>query len=332
MRAAVVTNGGGVPGLSSVVVKAASALERRGIRAVGISGGWGGLLRLSSGAALSEVYSPIDLSVGRMAARVGGSIVGSSRETLEDPRLRGAVAEACSRNGIGCLIVAGGDGTLTSAAGLHEHGLHVAAVPKTLDNDVSATPVSLGFATAVARAADMLDAADDTGRTHDRHMVVELMGRGSEALALGAAIAADVPSIIPEAPAGAAAIARRVKEYLCGAIAVAEGSFGWGEGSEGPEAGSAARTVTNMLEEAGSRSVRSIVPGHLLRGGAPHALDRWPGNTMGELAALIVAERRSAIIASDWSDVWEENIERAYERPRTLSEKEVARGSANIVL
>lgn len=327
----IVTNGGDVPGLTIAVLEAYAAVVENGSRAVGIGGGWSGLIALSEGASISDVSVPLDTSSSRIHGRVGGSVLGSARSTLEDPDVRSAVVEACAREGVDALIVVGGDGTLTSGADLSAAGIPVVGIPKTIDNDIRATPVALGFATAAARATDMLDAAEDTGRTHRRHVIVELMGRGSGALTLRAAVAAGVPAVIPEAELGPRAMESLLERQPYGAIAVAEGAFGWEAVAEGPEGGSAAATLARMLDEADGPERRIIVPGHLLRGGAPVPADRWLGRAFGRAAGLLACDGTSRLLASDGNRVWEEDLARAAEPPAPTCPRQVA-AAGNLVV
>lgn len=331
MKVGVLTNGGDVPGLTAAVAETMRTLRRAGAEPLGIRGGWSGLVGIAEGASLGDVTVDLDEGAAYALERVGGSMLGSSRTTLEDPRLREEVAAACMKVGVRVLVVFGGDGTLTSAADLSEAGMTVVGVPKTVDNDVSATPVSLGFATASDRAAGMLDAADDTGRTHRRCMVVELMGRGSGALTLRAAVSAGVPAVLPERPPSVEGLRRMLEERPYGAVAVAEGAFGWEAGREGPAPGHAAARLQAMLGRAGAEDMRTTVPGHLVRGGPPSPADRWLGRTFGRAGASAALELTSCLLASDGAEVWREPIGRAYEAPSRLAEKQLEDAAGLVV-
>ena len=205
------------------------------------------------------------------------------------------------------LVVIGGDGTLGTAQALAQRGLRMVGVPKTIDNDLGATDVSFGFDSALTVATDAVDRLHTTAESHHRIMVLEVMGRyaGWIALRAGMAGGGDV-ILIPEIPHDIAkvcdAITRRVKRgKRFSLIVVAEGAHERGgqmvvsrmvAGSVEPvRLGGMGQVVANVLEQRTGLESRVTVLGHLQRGGAPTAFDRWLATRFGVAAVDLLAAR-----------------------------------------
>ncbi|HEY5577369.1 MAG TPA: ATP-dependent 6-phosphofructokinase, partial [Deferrimonas sp.] len=194
MRIGVLTGGGDCPGLNAVIRAVVRKSDTLSSRVVGLRNGWKGLLD----------PSPMDLD-GKMVSgivHIGGTIIGTSRTNpFKDP----GGAEKALRNmrilGLDALIAIGGEDTLGAAAKLFDMGLPVVGVPKTIDNDLSGTDFTFGFDTAVSTATDAIDRIHTTAESHNRVMVVEVMGRHAGWIATfsGMAGGADV-ILIPEIP------------------------------------------------------------------------------------------------------------------------------------
>ena len=219
----VLTAGGDCPGLNAVIRAVVTrATERHGIEVVGIRNGWDGLLEGDT--------RPLDRDAVRGILQRGGTVLGTSRR---DPYVHGHGLASCRRtidqNGIEGLIVIGGDGTLRSALRLHQEGLPIVGVPKTIDNDIAGTDMTFGFDSAVSVATEALDRLTTTAESHNRVMVVEVMGRTRGWIATYAAIAAGADALlIPEQPYDLAEVAktltarhRRGRTYSI--VVVAEG-------------------------------------------------------------------------------------------------------------
>jgi 6-phosphofructokinase 1 len=213
----VVTGGGDCPGLNAVIRAVAKAALRRGWRAIGIVGGYEGLL---------EPQRTIELQGDLLAGLLvrGGTILGTANqgkfsakvghgESRQLPQeLLDETKRGCEKLGLAGLISIGGDGSLSIAQQLHEHGIPVVGVPKTIDNDLAATMMTFGFDSAVACATDAVDRLHSTAESHQRVMVLEVMGRYAGWIAIYAGIAggADV-ILIPEIPFNYESICAKVR-------------------------------------------------------------------------------------------------------------------------
>jgi 6-phosphofructokinase 1 len=214
------------------------------------------------------------------------------------------VVDALHERGIDALIAVGGDGSLAIAQGLADKGLNVVGVPKTIDNDLQATQMTFGFLTAVETATDAIDKLHSTAESHERVMVVELMGRNAGWIALFAGLAgtADV-ILIPEIPYDIDRVCERVQaRYAQGRnfaiVVVAEGAFPVGgeplfkeAGSGEKRLGGMAHLVAEEIAERTGRETRDLVLGHLQRGGGPIAYDRLLALRFGTAAVQFVADR-----------------------------------------
>jgi 6-phosphofructokinase 1 len=314
----VITAGGDCPGLNAairgVVVRAAAA----GLEVVGIEAGWEGLMD-------GRVRTLTRGDVRGVIAR-GGTILGTSRM---DPFVHGkgyqSVASTIESERIESLIVIGGDGSLRTAARLHEEGLPVIGVPKTIDNDIGGTDVTLGFHTAVQIVVDAIDRLTTTAESHNRVMVVEVMGRTAGWIAAYAGMAGGAEAIlVPEVPADYKELSQRLTErHRVGSdysvVVVAEGSHGPSgdlstRGSDQfgfQRLGGVGNEVAAELEHLTGFEARVMTLGYLQRGGTPTAFDRVLGTRFGVKASemaidghtgLMVALRGDEIVAVDLNE------------------------------
>lgn len=309
-RIGVLTGGGDAPGLNAViraVVKTATRVYNMSV--VGFENGFGGLIK-NQARELSEA------GVGGILP-IGGTILGTTNRDnpFHYPVTRGdeikysdvsdRVFENISIHGIEALVVIGGDGSLAIANELYGQGLKVVGVPKTIDNDLSATDQTFGFDTALATATEALDKLHTTAESHHRVMVLEVMGRyaGWIALYSGLAGGADV-ILIPEIPYDIDVVvekinARSKERKKFSIIVVAEGAKPKGgemvvkkmvEGSFDPiRLGGIGDTVARAIESATGKESRVTVLGHLQRGGSPTAFDRILATRYGVGAVNLVA-------------------------------------------
>lgn len=284
MRIGVLTAGGDCPGLNAVIRAVVHrAVVHHGDEIIGFVDGFKGLL--------DGRFRTLDLdAVAGVLAR-GGTILGSSR--LERGRLREAAANAEQLRRdlrLDALIPIGGEGTLTAAKMLSEAGMPVVGVPKTIDNDISATDRTFGFDTAVMVATEAIDRLKTTAESHQRVMVVEVMGRHAGWIALEAGMAGGAHGIcIPERPFDVEALCGMVRERFArgkkfAVICVAEGARPL-EGSMPYErgqidaygherfAGIGNRLALELEQRLGSEA-RTVILGHVQRGGTPTAYDR----------------------------------------------------------
>jgi len=298
MRVGLLTGGGDCPGLNAVIRSAVRVGSDHGHENVGLLGGWRGLLQRDARPLTRD-------DVSGLLTR-GGTILGSSRTNpFKDEGGGAGCAAAMAELGLDALIAIGGEDTLGVARRLHdEFGLNVIGVPKTIDNDLSGTDYTFGFWTAVQIAVDSIDRLHTTGESHDRVIVVEVMGRHAGWIALESGLASGAHAIlIPEQPATldevcARITARRARGRGYSIIVVSEGvvlDSGAGDGAV-DEFGhtllakaSVGETLAERIEAQIGGEARSVVLGHVQRGGTPTAFDRSLATRFGAHAADIVA-------------------------------------------
>jgi ATP-dependent phosphofructokinase / diphosphate-dependent phosphofructokinase len=313
MRVGILTGGGDCPGLNAVIRAVARRSMLRGDEVVGIRHGWRGLVD-----GLFEPLGPREIS-GLLPR--GGTILGTSRTNpykLEDGVDR--VLEHFAREGLGALVAIGGEDTLGVAARLHdEHEFPVVGVPKTIDNDLSATDYTFGFDTAVSICTEAIDRLHTTAESHNRVMVLEVMGRHTGWIAVMSGIAggADV-ILIPEQPItveqACAEIQRRHergKDFSI--VVVSEGyelTYESGHRREVTQEGSGTDEFGHVrlggvghalgaeIEEKTGYETRVTVLGHVQRGGSPTPRDRVLATRYGLKAADLVEERKFGRMAA----------------------------------
>jgi ATP-dependent phosphofructokinase / diphosphate-dependent phosphofructokinase len=311
-RIAVLTGGGDCPGLNAAIRAVVRRSYERGYEVLGIRTGWRGLLD-------GEVVALGQREISGILPR-GGTILGTSR--TNPYRVEGGtqrVLEHTAALGLDALVAVGGEDTLGVAARLFaEHGYPVVGVPKTIDNDLSATDYTFGFDTAVAIATEAIDRLHTTAESHNRVMVVEVMGRHTGWIAVTSGIAggADV-ILIPEHPLtvedACAEIRRRHergKDFSI--VVVSEGyelTYASGETrmvtrGEGMDEfghvrlGGVGDQLAREVEERTGYETRVTVLGHVQRGGSPTARDRVLATRFGLYAADLVHERRFGQMAT----------------------------------
>ncbi len=298
MRVGLLTGGGDCPGLNAVIRAVVRKGERHyGDELVGFLDGWKGVLERQT--------MPLDVERCRGLLPRGGTILGTSR--TNPYKVEGGAQRALDNlraEGIDALIAIGGDDTLGVANKLAAEGLMVVGVPKTIDNDLSATEVTFGFDTAVQIASDAIDRLHTTAESHDRVMVVEVMGRHAGWIATQAGIAGGAAEIlIPEEPFDIDAICERLRGRhdrgrYASLVVVAEGAVpveGTMEVQSGEldafghvRLGGIANRVAQGIEERTGFETRVTILGHVQRGGTPTAFDRILATRFG-IAAIDAA-------------------------------------------
>ena len=323
-RIAVCTGGGDAPGLNAVIRAVAIAAANRGWECYGIHDGFNGILfpeRYPDGGVYRLTREKV-----RGIGHLGGTILGTTNKgnplhfpmkmpdgTTKDMDLSGEILEFFARKEIDALVSIGGDGSLTIANALHQKGLRVVGVPKTIDNDLDKTFTTFGFDTAVAFATECLDRLHSTAESHQRVMVVEVMGRYAGWIALHAGISGSAHAIlIPEIPFDIDKVAAKIRARdaegrMYSIVLVAEGAepiHGHREILAPAEIGHAERLggvgdrVARVLEERTGKDVRVVVLGHLLRGGSPTAFDRLAAMRFGSAAVRALDEGQSGIMVA----------------------------------
>ena len=313
-----VTGGGDAPGLNAVIRAAVkTAVGEFGMRVVGIEDSFEGLL----GETHVRELRPADV---RGLLPRGGTILGTRNRgsfvlrNLEDDFdntdavFREGIANL-DRLGVDALVAVGGEGTLGIAQEFARRGVPVVGVPKTIDNDLAATELTFGFMTALDIATEALDRLHTTAESHDRAMVLEVMGRHAGWIALHSGISGGADAIlIPEIPFAMEQVAAKVRARdECGAlfsiIVVAEGARE-AEGSEhyidagdrqsAPRLGGVGHHVAHELTRLTGKETRCVVLGHLQRGGSPNAFDRMLATNFGSSAVRALARGKTSVMVA----------------------------------
>jgi 6-phosphofructokinase 1 len=334
MRIAISTGGGDAPGLNAVIRAVVLSAHRRGWECYGIRRGYDGLYQRGShiSFAYTKPYEGPERRKGestggllrlgpdqvRGITHLGGTILGTTNRgnpfrwptrmpdgTIQEVDRSGEIVTAFKSLRLDALVAIGGDGSLTIAHDLWRLGIPVVGVPKTIDNDVFGTEATFGFDTAVATATDALDKLHTTAESHDRVMVVELMGRyaGWIALHSGLSGSADV-ILIPEIPFDIDKVCDKIREREAvgrhfsivvaaeGArpkdglvMLVEEATVGAAE-----RLGGIAAQVAYAISERTGKETRSLVLGHLQRGGSPTTFDRLLALRFGSAAVRAIAD------------------------------------------
>ena len=335
MSIGVLTAGGDCPGLNAAIRGVVARATAAGADVVGIEEGWGGLMGGNMRVLTRDDVRGI---LGR-----GGTILGTSRI---DPYVHGEGLESLQaslqRHEIETVVVIGGDGSLRTAARLQGDGLHVIGVPKTIDNDIGGTDVSLGFHTAVQIVVDAIDRLTTTAESHNRVMVVEVMGRTAGWIAVAGGMAGGAEAIvIPEVETDYAELGRRIRArheegHDYSLVVVAEGAPGpTGEiYSSGVDQfgfsriGGVCQAVAVELERVTGFEARPVILGYLQRGGTPTAFDRILGTRFGVRAAELALERTSGVMTALRGDeITTVDLAEAVSEPRRLDPARYAEAS-----
>ncbi|MEM2878329.1 MAG: ATP-dependent 6-phosphofructokinase [Candidatus Hadarchaeales archaeon] len=301
MKVGILTGGGDAPGCNAVIRAAVrKGITKYGFEMFGIKDGWHGLL--------TGEIRPLTLQDISGILPKGGTILGTSRTNpFKKEGGPSKVIENVKKYGLDAIIAIGGDDTLSVAQKLHEMGVRVVGVPKTIDNDLACTDYTFGFDTAISVVADALDKLHTTAESHHRILVVEVMGRHAGWIALLGGLAGGADFIlIPERPTKIEAICEAVKKRQergkrFSIVVVAEGAKIDGQeivqskkldefghvrlGGVGP-------VLAEKIEEMTGMETRAIVLGHLQRGGSPTAFDRILATRFGAAAIDLVKEEK----------------------------------------
>lgn len=338
-RIGILTSGGDCPGLNATIRGAAKACYQlfgtENVEIVGINDGYSGLINNQC-----KDMTPFDFS-GILTR--GGTIFGTKRTPYKKMRVIEednvdkvkAMKDTYKKQKLDCLLTLGGNGTHKTANLLSKEGLNVIGLPKTIDNDIFGTSVTFGFHTAVDTATDVIDRLHSTADSHDRIMVVEIMGNKAGWLTLYSGIAGGADMIVlPEIPFDtdklAAACVKRVETGKAFSIlAVAEGAYDTEEAklkkkdraklrAERGETTASGRIAREIQQKTGMET-RVCVPGHMLRGGSPSAYDRVLATKFGVRAAqLIKEEKYGYTVAMVKSAVTENRLEDIAGKPKLV--------------
>ena len=300
MRIGVLTGGGDCPGLNAVI----RAVVRKGVRQhdfefVGYRDGWRG--------PLEGVTMPLGVEQTRGILPRGGTILGSSRTNPFG--IEGGVEQIkanLANDGVDALVAIGGEDTLGVATKLADLGVNVVGVPKTIDNDLSGTDFTFGFDTAVNIATEAIDRLHTTAESHQRVLVVEVMGRHAGWIALHAGMAGGASMVlIPEVPFDIAEVCEQVEQRFKskyapivvvseGAVPVEGGDMTLLTGEKDSfghvRLGGIGDRLAGEIEARTGKEARAVVLGHVQRGGSPSAFDRWLATRFGLHAIQAVAD------------------------------------------
>ena len=313
MRIAISTGGGDAPGLNAVIRAAVLSAVRRGWDVLGIKRGYAGLLG-------DDEVIPLTRESVQGIAHLGGTILRTTNRgnPFHYPRVQpdgtilsedrsDELLQNAARLGIDAIISIGGDGSLSIAQRLCDKGMKIVGVPKTIDNDVSGTITTFGFDTAVNTAMEAIDKLHTTAESHDRVIVMEVMGRDAGFIALHSGVAgtADV-ILIPEIPYDIEKVCEKIDARDRGGrhfsiVVVAEGAFPKGGTTstlgeslpgEARRVGGLCEPIAREIQARTGKETRSLVLGHLQRGGMPTGYDRLLATRFGGAAVRAVADKR----------------------------------------
>lgn len=300
MKIAILTGGGDAPGLNPVIRSVVKVAKENQVEMIGIKKGWAGLVELN--------HFPLEWEDVKNLHSEGGTFLLSSRTNpVKMENGIKTVAENLKQIADG-LIAMGGEDTLGVANELYKNGVNVIGVPKTIDNDLFSTDYTIGFDTAINTTVEAIDRIRTTGRSHERFMVVEVMGRHAGWLAVHSGLASGADVILyPEEKYDSQEVCHKIKKLKeqgqkTGIIVIAEGAKEieglYTTQNEELDAfghvklGGAGEKLAKLIENNTGIETRHIVLGHLARGGTPSAFDRVYGARLGYGAIKLVLEKK----------------------------------------
>jgi phosphofructokinase-like protein len=330
-RVGLLTGGGDCPGLNAVI----RAVVRRGLAEgghsfIGFRNGWAGVLENEA------VELGLESTAGILPR--GGTILGTSRTNPFEPGRDGLaeIRASLDQRGVDALIPIGGEDTLGAALALHGHGIPIVGVPKTIDNDIAATDVTFGFQTAVQIVTDAIDRLHTTAESHNRVIVVEVMGRHAGWIATHAGIAGGADAIlVPERPFDIEEVCghlrrRHERGRSFSIVVVAEGATPR-EGTlqireDAPRdafgharLGGIGVLLEHEIEARTGYETRVTILGHVQRGGTPVAFDRVLATRFGVAAMDAVAGARfGGMVALRGGEIVEVELREALREPKLL--------------
>ncbi|GAA2599923.1 6-phosphofructokinase [Streptomyces axinellae] len=329
MRVGVLTGGGDCPGLNAVMrAVVRKGVQRYGYDFTGFRDGWRGPLEGDT--------TRLDISAVRGMLPRGGTILGSSRTNpfKEEDGVR-RIKDNLAKQDVDALIAIGGEDTLGVAARLtDEHGIRCVGVPKTIDNDLSATDYTFGFNTAVTVATEAIDRLHTTAESHMRVLVVEVMGRHAGWIALHSGLAGGANCVlIPEQrfdiDAVCGWVTSRFKASYAPIVVVAEGAMpkdgemvlkdGSTDSFGHVRLSGVGEWLAKEIESRTGKEARTTVLGHVQRGGTPTAFDRWLATRFGLHAIDAVREEAwGSMVALRGTDIVRVPLAKATEKLKTV--------------
>lgn len=323
-RIAISTGGGDAPGLNAVIAAVTIAAHKRGWEVYGIRDGYNGVMfpeqYVDKGGLLHLTPDAV-----RGLTAVGGTIIGTTNRgnplkfpvmgpdgVVHETDITDQLAAKLKAYKFDAIISVGGDGSLSIANVLYKKGVRIIGVPKTIDNDLEATVATFGFDTAVAFATESIDRLHTTAASHRRVMVVEVMGRYAGWIALNSGISGSAHVIlIPEIPYDLEIVAQKIREldeqgHEYAIVVVAEGAIPRGGSvsvigkipGQNERLGGVGDKVAHELEHLTGKETRTVVLGHLLRGGTPTTFDRLLGLRFGAAAVRALEEGQNGVMVA----------------------------------
>ncbi|MBU0559915.1 MAG: 6-phosphofructokinase [Bacteroidetes bacterium] len=338
MRIGILTGGGDCPGLNAVIRAVVKRAVLKGHEVYGLKKGWRGLL--------NKDYEKLTLDSISGILHKGGTILGSSRTNVYKEENGEAVAKrSMEEMGLDALVAIGGEDTLGVASKLYKAGVNVVGVPKTIDNDLNATDYTFGFDTAVNIATEAIDRLHTTAESHNRVIVVEVMGRHAGWIALHSGIAGGADIIlIPEKPFDIEEVCQSLKNRHArgksfSIVCIAEGAKIKTEEATDKDGsfvlsslkkdsfghvalGGIGNIIAEEIEKRTGFETRATILGHIQRGGTPSAFDRVLGTRFGVFAADLVDKGEFGKMASlQGKDIVSVNIEDAVGVLKTVDDE-----------
>ena len=273
---AILTSGGDAPGMNTVVRAVTYAALNKGFNVFGVYGGYKGLY--------TNNIKPLNKEIVDLYANQGGTFIRTERfPEFKDPEVRKVAIKNLEANNIDSLVVIGGDGSYMGAKKLSEEGISTIALPGTIDNDISSSELTIGFDTSLNAIVEAIDRIKDTGRSHSRCMVVEVMGNKCDDLAIYSGIAEGADIVISKNhPVDMSIVCKELKAKKDAGqnfalVIVSEKIFNLDE------------IVKTIASETGWDTRGSIL-GHIQRGGTPTAMERVNATRMGYHAVKLLTE------------------------------------------
>lgn len=320
-RIAITTGGGDAPGLNAVIRAVVLAANKRGWECVGIRDGYDGLVNPDDFPQGGTIE--LDRDRVRGIAHTGGTILGTTNRgnpfaypatnadgSVTEVDISHQLKQRFDDHGIDALVAIGGDGSMAIAHQVAQMGVRVVGVPKTIDNDLAETVATFGFNSAVDFATEAVGRLHSTAASHRRVMVVEVMGRYAGWIALHAGVAGSADAIlIPEIPFHIQRVADKINERnnakrRFSIVVVAEGArpsdgeMSFVQKGDVKRLGGMGHAIVTQLRPLIPNEIRTVVLGHLLRGGAPTARDRLLSLRFGAAAVRALAEGHHGVMVA----------------------------------
>ncbi|HOE05623.1 MAG TPA: 6-phosphofructokinase [Bacteroidales bacterium] len=286
-RIGVLTSGGDAPGMNAAIRAVVRAGIYYGLSVTGIRRGYSGLIK-------ADFWDMNSRDVGNIIQR-GGTILRTARsEEFRTKEGRQKAYENLLNAGIDALVVIGGDGTFKGAkAFTEEHNFPIIGLPGTIDNDLYGTDMTIGYDTAINTVVEAIDKIRDTASSHDRLFFVEVMGRDAGFIALRSAIGCGaedvlVPEVVTDMDEVCENLANSVQKTKSSGVVIV---------SEGDDAGGAMQIAEIVKKRMPEFDIRVSILGHLQRGGAPSAFDRYLASKLGVAAVeALLDDQRSVMV------------------------------------